>query len=266
MWLTLDLGNTTTKGGLFDGSELRRTFAIPADLTPDAAAWAEVLKPRLWDDAVTRIGVASVVPKRQGDLLNALGGIGDVPVLVVSHQLPLPVRMAYQTPRTLGTDRLAAALGAAAQHGFDGETGPRTLIVVDAGTAITYDVMRYDDEAACWVFEGGAIGAGPVLVRDSLRRGTAQLPEVEAEAPPSAIGRTTREALQAGILFGFLDAASGMLRRLRAELEADPYVVATGGWGSLLAEHLPVHTVDPHLVLCGIRTVMAHVYDTEATA
>ena len=99
--------------------------------------------------------------------------------------------------------------------------------------------------------------AGPGLVRDALSRGTAQLPPVSLALPATPVGRSTAEALQAGILFGFLDGVRGMLGRLHHHLGARPIVVATGGWADFLKAHLDeIDHVEPHLVLHGIRTLM----------
>src|SRR5690606_2623443 len=142
---------------------------------------------------------------------------------------------------------------AAGAHALYREAQPdRPLVVVDAGTAVTVEVVSADD-----VFLGGTIGAGPDLVRRALAGGTAQPPDVAPGLPPRAIGRSTREAIQSGLLFPFLDGVRGLLTRIADELGTEPYAVATGGWGTLLAEHVPaiVHA-EPHLVLHGVRALL----------
>ncbi len=170
--------------------------------------------------------------------------------LVLGPSLALPFEMGYRTPETLGADRLAAAAGA--WHLYRARAPDRPLAVVDAGTAVTVEVVSADG-----VFLGGAIGAGPDLVRRALARGTAQLPEATPTVPRRAVGRSTEEALDAGIMLPFLDGVRGFLARVTDELGAEPLVVATGGWGRLLAEHLrAVDHAEPHLVLHGVRALL----------
>ncbi|MFQ5572290.1 MAG: type III pantothenate kinase, partial [Rhodothermales bacterium] len=168
-------------------------------------------------------------------------------------EMKLPFTLAYETPHTLGTDRLAAAVAAWTMHGLTDNHDPRCIVALDAGTAITYDVV---DQFG--VFRGGAIGAGPQLLNAALSKGTAQLPSVPTELPTTPIGRSTQEALQAGIMYAFLDGVQGLLARIGDTLEDAPFVVATGGWADFLHTHLnAIDHVEPHLVLHGIRILMA---------
>lgn len=250
MILALDIGNTAVKGGLFDGTALVRTFRFATDPAASVPAYRHALRHHLGGAEVQQIGIASVVPAVTERLAEAVRAETLLPALVVRHTLALPFAMGYETPETLGTDRLAAAAGA---HALYREAQPdRPLVVVDAGTAVTVEVVSADD-----VFLGGTIGAGPDLVRRALAGGTAQLPDVAPDLPRRAIGRSTREAIQSGLLFPFLDGVRGLLTRIADELGTEPYAVATGGWGTLLAEHVPaiVHA-EPHLVLHGVRALL----------
>lgn len=247
MWLTLDIGNSAIKGGLFDEEALRSTFrlALPQIETPDA--WEAALGEALAGRHVERAGIASVVPAATALILPLLAQRG-VQAEVLHHTMHLPFRHTYQTPETLGTDRLAAVAGAWMRYGGAG----KPVLALDAGTAVTYEVI---DETG--TYRGGVIAAGPGLLRDALAHGTAQLPTVPLEAPPSALGRSTREALQAGIMWSFVESVRGMLARLAGELDAVPTVVATGGWAAFLHDHLDeIDRVEPHLVLEGIRVLM----------
>ena len=128
----------------------------------------------------------------------------------------------------------------------------RSVVALDAGTAVTYDVV---DRTG--VFLGGAIGPGPQLLREALAHGTAQLPPVPLEEPDTAIARTTQEAIQAGIMYAFIDSVGGILDRIRESLDDYPFVVATGGWSPFLkSTYIDIDRVDPHLVLCGIGVLM----------
>lgn len=249
--LALDIGNTAIKGGLFDGATLRRTFRLTTDPAASVPAYRHALRHHLDGVQIDGIGIASVVPAVGACVTEAARAETMRLPLVVSHRSPLPFAMGYETPETLGTDRIAAAAGAWTRYHDDAPGRP--LVVVDAGTAVTLEVVSADG-----VFLGGTIGAGPDLIRRALARGTAQLPEVDARLPRRAIGRSTKEALQAGLMWPFLDGVRGLLARTTDELGADPLVVATGGWGELLATHVDaVDHVEPDLVLHGVRALMA---------
>jgi type III pantothenate kinase len=245
MFLALDIGNSAVKGGFFEGVELRHAFRQVLHRQDTEARWDEALSEAWTGRAVTAAGIASVVPDGTARLLSLLQRRMSGPITVVDPALPLPFRMGYHTPETLGRDRLAAAAATWVRYG----SPARSVVALDAGTAVTYDVV-----ARSGVFLGGAIGPGPALLQQALHRGTAQLPEVPLALPEEVVGRSTREALQSGILYGFLDSVDGMLRRIAGRLGEPPVVVATGGWAPLLHEHLDgITEVDPYLVLHGVR-------------
>lgn len=254
MWLVLDIGNSAVKGGWFDGERLTRTFRLALQPQAPAEAWIAALHAELAGGGpVVRAGIASVVPPVTAALQTALRQAAGFSAEVVHHAMQLPFRLAYETPHTLGTDRLAAAAAAWVRYGRDAEERPRHVLALDAGTAVTFEVIRREG-----LYAGGSIAPGPRLMQYALHRDTAQLPEVPLDVPVQPVGRSTREALQAGIMYGFVDAVGGMLARLGRVLDAPPYVVATGGWAPLLHAQLPgIDHVDPHLVLHGIRLLMA---------
>lgn len=250
MWLVLDIGNSAAKGAFFDKDRLLSPFRIALNRTAAQEAWAAALGPHLDSQVITRVGLASVVPETT-HRLGSLFEERSIPVNVIHHGMRLPFKLAYETPHTLGTDRLAAAAAAWTYYGLADPTAPRAVVALDAGTAVTYEVV---DRAG--TFRGGTIGAGPQVVRDALHQGTAQLPPVPLVLPATPIGRSTQEAIQAGILFSFLDGVHGILQRIADVLGEQPIVVATGGWSAFLAEHIPIDHLDPHLVLQGIAELM----------
>ncbi len=250
MILALDIGNTAVKGGLFDGSDLARTFRLTTDPTASVPAYRHALRSHLDGTEVERIGIASVVPAVTERVAEAVRAETLRVPLRVTPSLTLPFDMGYRTPETLGMDRLAAATGAWSLYRKEAPDQP--LVVVDAGTAVTVEVVSADD-----IFLGGSIGAGPDLTRRALARGTAQLPEVQPTVPRHAIGRSTNEALHAGIMLPFLDGVRGLLARIADELGAEPLVIATGGWSTLLAGHIDrIDHTEPHLVLYGVRSLL----------
>lgn len=253
MLLTLDLGNSAVKGGLFDGAKLTDVFSVEAPDEPSSGSaveyWKTSLAPHLSNTVIDRVGLVSVVPQRTKAVTTALERLTDAPVTSIRFDMTLPFALAYETPDTLGADRLAAAVAGWMQYG---QAEPQSVIVVDAGTAVNYEVVHRDG-----IYQGGAIGAGPALLRHALRGGTAQLPSVPLTLPESPIGQSTQTALQSGIMWGLVDSVRGMIARLAHSLPDDPRLVLTGGWGCLLEEHLKA-VVDhaPHLVLDGVRLLL----------
>lgn len=274
MILTLDIGNTSVKGGVFDGPEVASVFHLDVGSPgggSDAAAesWERALRRATNGVEITRAGLVSVVPDATPAAEQALESLTGQPVTSVTPAMPLPFRLDYETPHTLGADRLAAAAAAWVRYGHAPRTAdaaprttPRSVIAVDAGTAVTYEVVHREGS-----YRGGAIGPAPVLMQRALRSGTAQLPTVPLTFPDGPVGRSTRSALQSGILWGFVDGVKGMIDRLSGTLPDPPVVVVTGGWSDVLAEH--VDTVDhvvPHLVLDGVRLLMEGPADSRAGA
>lgn len=252
MWLTLDIGNSSIKGGLFDGARLERTFRLVPQENARPEDVAALLAPHLDGVTVSRAGICSVVPDRTPAVAAAVARAAGVEPLLIHAGMPLPFELAYGTPHTLGADRLAAA--AAAWVLFGPANPGRAVVVVDAGTAVTYEIIESRGR-----YVGGAIAPGPDLLQAALHHRTAQLPFVPLEVPGSAIGRSTREAIQAGVMYGFVDAVRGMLARIEDQVGEQPLAIATGGWSALLKNRLEeIRHVEPDLVLHGIRILMEH--------
>jgi type III pantothenate kinase len=250
MLLTLDLGNSAVKGGLFEGDELAQVFSVdpPASSSTERrdAYWHDAFAPHLSDVQVDRVGLVSVVPARTEAVSSALQSLTRAPVTSVHPGMDLPFVLDYDTPDTLGTDRLAAAAAGWVHYG---RNASRSVLVVDAGTAVNYEVVHRDG-----IYQGGAIGAGPALVREALRAGTAQLPEVPLTLSETPVGRSTQTALQSGIMGGLVDSVRGMEDRLAQSLPDTPLLVLTGGWSALLGDHLNGDAQHaPHLVLRGAQ-------------
>ena len=242
MFLALDIGNSAVKAGLHDGARWTRVERFPTDAPGDAL--------RIFAAAtVSAAGLASVVPDRTEAWRAAVRTALGVEAHLVRAATALPFRLAYETPETLGADRLAAAAAAWLRFGRDADGAARPVLALDAGTAVTTDVVTADG-----VYIGGAIAPGAPLLHDALAERTAQLPSVAWPETLAPIGSSTEAAIAAGLGVLFLDGVGGLLERTAEALGADPFVIATGGWGSWLAERLDaVALVEPHLVLDGVR-------------
>lgn len=248
MLLALDVGNTEVTVGLFDGDTLLGHWRLTTttDRTPDE--WTLLIEAML-----TRAGqgtgvlraacVASVAPAVTQGLVAGVSSLG-VPVGLVEPRAILPLVLDVDEPLAVGADRIANALAVLDRY-------PGDAIVVDFGTATTFDCVTADRR-----FIGGSIMPGLRTSAEQLVRRAAKLTATDLVPPRRAIGRTTEEHLQGGILFGTADAIDGMIRRIRSEWpgEQSPEVVATGGLATLIAPLTTTITrVDPDLTLHGLR-------------
>jgi len=248
MLLTLDVGNTAVKAGLFSDEELIDVFSIepPNDTALDSAHWRDPFASALRNVTIDHVGLVSVVPTRTDAVTRALREFTDAPLTIIGPEVRLPFTLNYDTPETLGADRLAAAAAGWEHYGRD---VPRSVVIVDAGTAINYEVVHRNG----W-YQGGAIAPGPALMQEALQAGTAQLPDIDLHLSEIPVGTSTRSALQSGILWSLIDSVQGMTHRLTNTLPDSPQLVLTGGWGSLLADHVDAEAEHaPHLVLRGVR-------------
>jgi type III pantothenate kinase len=157
----------------------------------------------------------------------------------------LGIRILYRDPSAVGADRLCNAVAGFVKYG-----GP--LIIIDFGTATTYDVVSGEGD-----YLGGVITLGLESTAEELHRRAAKLPRIELRFPPLAIGDDTASSMQAGVLFGAVDATEGIVKRIRAELGKPARVIATGGLAKTIATHTPViEAVEPSLVLDGIWLIL----------
>lgn len=249
MWIVADAGNSEIAVGLYDGA-VRATFrmATPAAITADELAWRlAALAARAFPrDAQPRgVLVASVVPPLDAALRAGLAAAFGIPVHFLGDPGIAPrIPIAYRHPEELGADRLANAVAAKARLGAP-------VIVADLGTATTLDVV--DAKGA---YAGGLILPGPSMQMRALAEGTARLGAVRLAPPPSVIGTTTEESLQAGVLWGTATAITGLVARIREEIGAPAPLVLTGGQAHLVQGLLPeTAPVIPELTLEGLGRI-----------
>jgi type III pantothenate kinase len=252
MLLAIDVGNTHTVLGLFDGDVVAEHWRIATDARRTADELAVVMHglvaQRTPIEVVSGVALCSSVPSVLHEMREMFRRYyRDVPAVVVEPGVRTGVPVLTDNPKEVGADRIVNALAAAHLYG-----GP--AIVVDFGTATTFDAVSVRGELL-----GAAIAPGIEISVDALARRGAQLRMVEIARPRSVIGKNTVEALQAGILYGFAGQVDGMVARMAAELADDPddvTVVATGGLAPLVLEES--HAIDVHepwLTLIGLRLV-----------
>jgi type III pantothenate kinase len=243
MILAVDVGNTETVAGVFDGLTHLDTWRFSTDRTRTGDELGLAVQGSLGSVVaeLDRIVVASVVPTLLRSWSGAASRLG-LELLVLDGNSPLPIRLDVDRPGEVGSDRIANTLAAA-------ELFSRDTIVVDLGTATTFDCITADG-----VFIGGVIAPGPTAGLEQLARATAQLPQVELIEPGRVVGRNTLECLQAGAFYSVVDSIDGIVRRILAEWgPADPLVVATGGLAEIVAPHCEmVGAIEPALTITGI--------------
>jgi type III pantothenate kinase len=246
MLLTIDVGNTNTVIGLFDGEQMVRSWRIKTDAGSTADEMWLTYRGLLRDEpVVTSIAVCSTVPMVLRELRTMLSRFyADLPHVIVEPGTKTGVPVLTDNPKEVGADRIVNTL--AAHHLFGGPT-----IVVDFGTSTNLDVVSEKGE-----FLGGALAPGVEISVDALAQRAAQLRKVELVRPRSVIGKNTVEALQSGILYGFAGQVDGLVRRIAKELGTDPTVVATGGLAPLVIQESETITEHrPDLTLVGLRLV-----------
>jgi type III pantothenate kinase len=252
MLLVVDVGNTQTHFGVFRDGETEVAehwrFATIRESTRDelGAALANLLGLRglAFKDIESSI-VSSTVPQLSEEWTQMADRYLGHRMLLVGPEIRTGMPIRYDNPHEVGADRLANAVAA-----YDRVRG--SCVVVDFGTAITYDVV-----SAAGEYLGGIITPGAEISIDALYERAAKLPKVELARPRSLIGKSTVDAIRSGIVYGFAGQVDGIVRRLRAELGASTTVIATGGLAELLVPFVKetIDLVDDLLTLTGLRLI-----------
>lgn len=244
--LAIDVGNTNTVFGLFDGEELVRSWRIKTDARSTADEMALVYRGLLADQPeVTGIALCSTVPAVLREMRHMLATYhDDIPTVIVEPGTKTGVPVLTDNPKEVGTDRIVNTM--AAYHLYGGPS-----IVVDFGTSTNLDVVSDKGE-----FLGGALAPGIEISIEALASRAAQLRKVELVRPRSPIGKNTVEALQSGALYGFAGQVDGLVRRISDELGGVQAVIATGGLAPIVVpESETITHHDPDLTLVGLRLV-----------
>jgi type III pantothenate kinase len=236
-YLLIDISNSFTKLALASRKRIARPSRIATNKFT-AAYLRGFIKHRKIDMFV----VCSVVPKKNREVKSAAR---KTQILWLGPHVKLGVGIKYPSPKTIGADRLANAAAVAALYGAP-------AIVVDFGTAVTFDIVSAENK-----YIGGVIAPGLEAMTNFLYQRTALLPKLALREPRSAIGRSTIEAMMAGAVFGYRGLVKELITRIKAEAfpgRSRVRVVATGGYADLIAAELPeIDAVHPHLTLEGLR-------------
>ncbi len=246
MLLAIDVGNTNTVLGLFDGEPLTASWRIKTDGRTTADELVLTYRGLLEGQSkVTGIAMCSTVPAVLSEMRLMLDRYyNGIPTIIIEPGTKTGVPILTDNPKEVGADRIVNTL--AAHHLFGGP-----CIVVDFGTSTNLDVVSAKGE-----FLGGALAPGIEISLDALAQRAAQLRKVELVRPRSPIGKNTVEALQSGALYGFAGQVDGLVDRIREELDELTAVVATGGLAPIVVpESRTITHHEPDLTLIGLRLV-----------
>jgi type III pantothenate kinase len=245
MLLAIDVGNTQTVFGLFEGDHLGEQFRVGTDRTHTGDELAVLLRAFVDLAALDGIVMCSSVPPlvREYEAFAERWAGADLLVLGPGVSTGVPIR--YDDPREVGPDRIANAVAARERHGAP-------AVVVDFGTSTNFDVVNAAGE-----FAGGVLAPGVEISMDALFARAARLPRVPFVAPERVISQTTVAALQSGLVYGFAGQVDAIVGRIKDELDVEGVpVVATGGLADLIAPHSrSITAVDQELTLHGLQIV-----------
>jgi type III pantothenate kinase len=237
-YLLVDISNSYVKLAFASRERIEKAVRHPTDKFT-ATAMRRILRGR----KVGTIVVSSVVPKKNKAIIAAAGSAR---TLFLSAKLDLGVGVDYPAPRSIGADRLANAAAVAQLYGYP-------AIVVDFGTAVTFDVVSSAGD-----YVGGVIAPGLEAMTNFLYQRTALLPKLTLREPTRAIGKTTRDAMMSGAVLGYRGLVREILTHLTGENfpRTKPRMIATGGYAQLIARRLPeIEAVHPNLTMEGLRLI-----------
>lgn len=250
MLLVIDVGNTNTVLGLYDGDKLIHNWRIRTvtDHTPDEYG---ILILNLYKTttnvksrAVSDIIISCVVPPMLNILEPLCEKYFQVKPLIVGPGIKTGMPIFYDNPKEVGADRIVNAVA-----GY--EKYRQELIIVDFGTATTFDYVSKKGE-----YLGGCICPGIVISSEALFERAAKLPRVEFSKPRTIIAKDTVSSMQAGIMYGYAGLVDGIVERMKLEMKSNPKVIATGGLASVIApETKSIELVDEMLTLEGLRII-----------
>ncbi len=249
MILAMDVGNTNIVLGVYEQDELKHYWRIGTDRNKTEDEYGLLIKSLFEHEktplnGINGIIISSVVPP----LMNALEGMCikyfGIEPLIVGPGIKTGLNIKYENPKEVGADRIVNAVAAIHEYGSP-------LIIIDFGTATTY---CYIDEGGHYM--GGAIAPGIQISTEALYMKAAKLPRIEIAPPGNIIGKNTVEAMQSGILYGYVGQVEGILSRMKAQAKKNPKVIATGGLAGLIAEEAKIiDIVDPWLTLKGLQLI-----------
>jgi type III pantothenate kinase len=246
MLLVLDVGNTETTIGLFEGETLSKRWSVSTTLTRTQDEWAALIK-NLFDMAgfspseLDGIVISSVVPPVDPVLKSAFETYLSMEPLFVAPGIKTGIQILYENPTEVGADRVVNAVAVSKLYQLP-------AIVIDFGTATTFDLVAADGS-----YVGGVIAPGLAISAEALFTKAAKLPKVEIAKPKKVIGRSTISSIQSGLFYGYASLTEGIVKRIKNESGDIKSVIATGGLAKMIYPECPfIDEVDEDLTLKGL--------------
>ncbi len=249
MLLTVDIGNTNVVLGVFKEHLLCNWWRLNSHAHRSEDEWHIVLQSLLSNanldvKEIKGIAISSVVPSVTPLFTSNFKKAADIKIIEITNDLDIGIVNRYNDPTSVGADRLCNAVAGLELYG-----GP--LIIIDFGTATTFDVVSGNRE-----YLGGIISPGLETAAQYLHKTAAKLPSVELRFPEAIIAKSTEQSIQAGIMFGALSSIEGIVSRIESELGQKTLVIATGGLGNLMIEKTSIiKSFEPNLTLIGIEKI-----------
>ena len=249
MLMVMDVGNTNIVAGVHDGQNWLAHWRIGSNRNRTSDEFGIFLASMfnysgLNTKDIDSIIISTVVPPLLVPLCNMCRRYFGIVPFVVTSKINTGLKLDYDDPNQIGADRIVNAVAAHQKYSDKGN-----LIIIDFGTATTFCALTQDAE-----YLGGAIAPGIGISTEALFQKAAKLPRIELVKPSQTICRDTVRAMQSGVIFGFVGQMDGIITRMKKELGGQAFVIATGGFGNLMAsESDQVDVVEPFLTLEGLR-------------
>ncbi len=244
--LCIDVGNTQTVLGAFSGAELISRWRIRSDRSRTADEYGHLIRDLLRGAGIDTgslygMSISCVVPPASQALIAMAKASFGIEPLVVGPGIKTGMPILYDNPREVGADRIANTVAAY-------ERFQRAMVIIDFGTAITFDVVSAKGD-----YLGGVIFPGMQISLDALFLKASKLPRVELEVPQKVVGKNTINSIQSGIIFGYAGLVDSLVNKIAGEMEDEPYVIATGGMADILTDKsCVIKEVLPDLTLDGL--------------
>lgn len=244
MLLAIDIGNTNINFGVFSGTKIIKRFSIPTK-----AYRTKAIKNKLARFNIDNIIICSVVSKVTKVLAKDLRKISGKRTYIIGKDIKVTIKNLYRKPQQVGQDRLVNAYAAVMLYGAP-------LIVVDFGTAITFDIISKDKE-----YLGGMILPGLEISLDTLFQRTALLPKIKLERPKEFIGKDTKNSMLSGVVYGFAALTDDLAKRIKNKIGKSAKVIGTGGNIGLIGKYCKrIDKVDKDLTLKGLNLIYNTIY------